>query len=61
MSDLQGILANTIGVMVCGIMISNLLFGCLTMQVFTYYQDYPHDSWRLKTLVRLKMVLAILC
>jgi hypothetical protein len=59
MSDFQVILGNTMGALECGVMISNMLFGCVTMQVFIYYQNYPHDSWRLKTLVAVLWLLEL--
>ena len=41
-----------LGAIECGVMVSNLLFGFVTMQAFFYYQKYPGDRWPLKTLVR---------
>lgn len=52
MADFQDTLSNTTGALESGVMISNLLFGCLTMQIYAYYQNYPHDRWQLKVLVR---------
>jgi hypothetical protein len=42
----------TVGALEGGILVSNLLFGIVTMQVYLYYQKYPRDHRSLKALVR---------
>jgi hypothetical protein len=49
-----------LGALLCGAMISNLLGGFFTIQVFIYYQNYPRDRWLLKALVSIKVMLMIL-
>ena len=44
----------TVGSLEGGVIVSNLLFGVVTMQVDVYYRKFPHDRWPLKTLVRNK-------
>ncbi|KAF8272822.1 hypothetical protein EI94DRAFT_161569 [Lactarius quietus] len=44
-------LGNTIGALVFGWGISNLVFGMLCVQVWRYYQRYPNDHWSYKVLV----------
>jgi len=41
----------TVGLLEGGVIVSNILFGAVTMQVDVYYRKYPHDRWSLKTLV----------
>jgi hypothetical protein len=33
----------TIGPLECGVIVSNILFGVVTMQAGIYYRKYPHD------------------
>jgi len=44
-------LSNTIGALVFGWGISNIVFGMLCIQVWRYYQRYPNDPWSYKVLV----------
>lgn len=55
MTDVSFDLNSSIGAVECGAMISNLLFGFVTKQVFVYYQNYPRDRWQLKALVRISL------
>ena len=50
----------TIGALEGGAVVSNLLFGFVTMQVYFYYQKYPRDPWPLKTLVRNYLMILII-
>jgi hypothetical protein len=59
MADLP--LDSTVGAILCGVMLSNMLSGCVTIQVFIYYQNYPRDRWQLKALVSVKVILMTLC
>jgi len=43
--------SNTIGALVFGWGISNIVFGMLCIQVWRYYQRYPNDHWSYKVLV----------
>jgi hypothetical protein len=44
--------AVTIGPAVVGTMIASYLFGCSTMQTYTYYKRFPGDRRIFKILVR---------
>ncbi|KIM78604.1 hypothetical protein PILCRDRAFT_824236 [Piloderma croceum F 1598] len=49
----------TVGALEGGVLVSNLLFGIVTMQVYLYYQKYPRDRWSLKALVGLVWLLEL--
>jgi len=51
----------TVGALEGGVLVSNLLFGIVTMQVYLYYQKYPLDRWSLKALVRNHLKILIIC
>ncbi|KIJ26395.1 hypothetical protein M422DRAFT_272555 [Sphaerobolus stellatus SS14] len=44
-------LDNTYGASYIGVLIATFLQGILTLQVFTYFENFPKDSWKLKLLV----------
>ncbi|KIJ32227.1 hypothetical protein M422DRAFT_266039 [Sphaerobolus stellatus SS14] len=44
-------LDDTYGASYIGVLIATFLQGILTLQVFTYFENFPKDSWKLKLLV----------
>jgi len=42
---------NTLGALLIGTLLGVLLFGMITLQVYTYVMDYPKDKWHLKFMV----------
>ncbi|KAJ7155244.1 hypothetical protein C8R46DRAFT_1296632 [Mycena filopes] len=44
-------LDSTLGAVEVGTMLSIFLFGIVTVQVSSYYRNFPNDSWRIKLLV----------
>jgi hypothetical protein len=42
----------TVGALLAGVIIANVLFGVSTVQVHVYYRTFPGDRWTLKILVR---------
>jgi len=42
----------TVGALEGGVIVANLLFGVLTMQVDIYYRKFPKDRMALKILVK---------
>ena len=44
---------NTLGAILDGTIVANLLFGIFNIQVYFYYRTFPKDQCSLKILVRL--------
>jgi len=50
---------NTLGALEIGTLISSVLFGVLTMQVYVYYKNFPEDKPSLKFLVAIVWLLEL--
>ena len=59
MADSQ--LHNTLGALLDGAIVANLLFGIFVIQVHFYYRRFPQDQRSLKILVRLANMHIFLC
>jgi hypothetical protein len=53
-------LNGTVGALEVGTFISLFLFGAMTVQTFVYYEMFPRDSWKLKSLVSMKYLWLVL-
>ncbi|KAJ7175092.1 hypothetical protein C8R43DRAFT_1119109 [Mycena crocata] len=51
MSDID--LGPTYGALLIGVLVTVFFRGILTVQAYIYYESFPQDSWKLKTLVAL--------